>query len=33
MKKVLIIEDDKILSEMYALKLRKEGFEVKESIN
>lgn len=33
MKKVLIIEDDKVLSEMYALKLRKEGFEVKESIN
>lgn len=33
MKKVLIIEDDKVLSEMYALKLKKEGFEVKESIN
>ncbi|MDD2907610.1 MAG: response regulator [Candidatus Gracilibacteria bacterium] len=33
MKKVLIIEDDKVLSEMYAIKLRKEGYEVKESIN
>lgn len=33
MKKILIVEDDKILSEMYALKLRKEGFDVKESIN
>jgi len=33
MKKVLIIEDDKVLSEMYALKLRKEWFDVKESIN
>jgi len=33
MKKVLIIEDDKILSEMYALKLKKEWFDVKESIN
>ena len=33
MKKILIIEDDKVLSEMYALKLRKEWFEVKESIN
>jgi DNA-binding response OmpR family regulator len=31
MKKVLIIEDDKVLSEMYAIKLRKAGFEVKEA--
>jgi DNA-binding response OmpR family regulator len=33
MKKVLIIEDDKVLSEMYALKLKKSGFEVKEAEN
>lgn len=33
MKKVLIIEDDKVLSEMYALKLKKADFEVKEAIN
>lgn len=33
MKKVLIIEDDTVLSEMYAIKLRKKGFLVKESIN
>lgn len=33
MKKILIIEDDVVLSEMYAIKLKKEGFEVKESIN
>lgn len=33
MKKVLIIEDDTILSEMYALKLRKEWFEVREATN
>ena len=28
MKKILIIEDEKILSEMYEFKLNKEGFEV-----
>jgi DNA-binding response OmpR family regulator len=28
MKKILIIEDEKILSEMYKFKLNKEGFEV-----
>jgi DNA-binding response OmpR family regulator len=28
MKKILIIEDEKILSEMYRFKLSKEGFEV-----
>lgn len=33
MKKVLIIEDDTVLSEMYALKLKKAWFEVKECIN
>jgi DNA-binding response OmpR family regulator len=33
MKKILIIEDDKVLSEMYALKIRKAGFEVKEAEN
>lgn len=33
MKKILIIEDDKVLSEMYAIKLRKAWFEVKEKIN
>ena len=27
-KKVLIIEDDKVLNEMYALKFQKEGYEV-----
>ncbi|MFK7779856.1 MAG: response regulator [Candidatus Gracilibacteria bacterium] len=27
-KKLLIIEDDKVLNEMYALKFKKEGFEV-----
>jgi DNA-binding response OmpR family regulator len=31
MKKILIIEDDKVLSEMYTLKLKKAGFEVKEA--
>lgn len=33
MKKILIIEDDVVLSEMYATKLANSGFEVKESIN
>jgi len=33
MKKILIIEDDKVLSEMYAIKLKKAWFEVKEKIN
>lgn len=33
MKKVLIIEDDKILSEMYAVKLKKAGFDVEEAEN
>jgi len=28
MKKILIVEDEKILSEMYKFKLNKEGFEV-----
>jgi DNA-binding response OmpR family regulator len=28
MKKILIVEDEKILSEMYKFKLTKEGFEV-----
>jgi DNA-binding response OmpR family regulator len=27
-KKLLIIEDDKVLNEMYALKFSKEGFKV-----
>ena len=31
MKKILIIEDDRVLSEMYALKLKKSWFEVMES--
>lgn len=31
MKKILIIEDDKVLSEMYAIKLKKSWFEVMES--
>lgn len=31
MKKILIIEDDKVLSEMYAIKLRKSWFEVMEA--
>lgn len=31
MKKILIIEDDKVLSEMYAIKLRKSWFEVVEA--
>lgn len=31
MKKVLIIEDDLVLSDMYKLKLEKEGFEVKQA--
>ncbi|MDR3150470.1 MAG: response regulator [Candidatus Peribacteria bacterium] len=33
MKKILIVEDDKVLSEMYALKLQKANFEIKEAIN
>ena len=33
MKKVLIIEDDKVLSKMYALKLKKAGFDVWEAEN
>jgi DNA-binding response OmpR family regulator len=33
MKKVLIIEDDKVLSKMYALKLKKVGFDVWEAEN
>ncbi len=33
MKKILIIEDDVILSEMYSMKLKKEWYEVKEVIN
>jgi DNA-binding response OmpR family regulator len=33
MKKVLIIEDDKVLSGMYALKLKKSGFDVWEAEN
>ncbi len=33
MKKVLIIEDDLVLSDMYKLKLEKEGFEVKQAID
>lgn len=32
MKKILIIEDEKILSEMYKFKLGKEGFEVLSAI-
>jgi len=28
MKKILIIEDEKILSEMYRLKFEKEGYQV-----
>ena len=32
MKKILIIEDEKILSEMYKFKLEKEGFEVLNAI-
>lgn len=32
-KKILIIEDDLVLSEMYATKLRKSWFDVKESWN
>lgn len=32
MKKILIIEDEKILSEMYRFKLNKEGFEVVSAI-
>jgi DNA-binding response OmpR family regulator len=32
-KKLLIIEDDKILSEMYTLKFTKEGFEVESAYN
>jgi len=31
MKKILIIEDDKVLSEMYSIKLRKSWFEVVEA--
>lgn len=30
-KKILLIEDEKILSEMYEMRLQKEGFEVKSS--
>ncbi len=33
MKKILIIEDDVILSEMYSMKLKKEWYEVKEALN
>ncbi|NVP17551.1 response regulator [Candidatus Gracilibacteria bacterium] len=33
MKKVLIIEDDIVLSDMYTLKLKKAGFEVEQCIN
>lgn len=33
MKKILIIEDDVVLSDMYALKLRKEWFIVEQFIN
>ncbi len=33
MKKVLIIEDDMVLSDMYALKLRKSWFEVEQCVN
>jgi len=33
MKKVLIIEDDLVLSDMYALKLRKSWFNVEQCIN
>ena len=32
MKRILIIEDEKILSEMYRFKLNKEGFEVMSAI-
>jgi two-component system alkaline phosphatase synthesis response regulator PhoP len=32
MKRILIIEDEKILSEMYRFKLNKEGFEVLSAI-
>lgn len=32
-KKILIIEDDKILADMYAVKFNKEGYEVVETQN
>lgn len=32
-KKLLIIEDDKVLNEMYALKFQKEGYEVKSAFD
>ncbi len=32
-KKILIIEDDKILNEMYALKFSKEGYKVESAYN
>lgn len=32
-KKILIIEDDKILADMYAIKFRKEGYDVLETQN
>jgi DNA-binding response OmpR family regulator len=33
MKKILIIEDDQFLMDIYATRLRQEGFEVEEAIN
>jgi DNA-binding response OmpR family regulator len=32
-KKLLIIEDDKVLNEMYALKFSKEGYDVESAYN
>lgn len=32
-KKILIIEDDKILADMYAVKFKKEGFDIIETQN
>ncbi len=32
-KKILIVEDDLVLSDMYKLKLEKEGFEVKQAVD
>lgn len=32
-KKILLIEDEKILAEMYKVRLEKEGFEVKRTID